>query len=50
MPETVHDDVELDDPAEQGHYGDRDMPSGHRGDIVVNSNTDEADEERQSER
>jgi hypothetical protein len=50
MPETAHDDVNNDDPAEQGRYGDRDMPSGYRRDSVVNADADEADDERQSDR
>ena len=50
MPETEANDIDLDDPAEQGRYGDRDMPPQYRSEQVMNRKPEESRDDRQSDR
>ncbi len=53
-PSNDHDrdDIDLNDPAEQGRYGDRDLPPGDRPNRVVEIDLDDLgpEDDRQSER
>ena len=55
MREMTADDLDPDDPAEQGRRGDRDMPPEDRPEYITNSHVqnkvpEEPRDERQSER
>jgi hypothetical protein len=50
MADPEAKNVDLDDPAEQGRYGDRDMPPQYRREPVMNRQPEESRDDRQSER
>jgi len=50
MQDQEANNVDLDDPAEQGRYGERDIPPQYRREQIANRTPEEPADDRQSER